>query len=88
MTEATKAGSAPDKSIVDMLSDPAAEGVEFDPQRIGDRSRGRPRSVAGGAGGHRVTLYLDDASLEAARSLGKGNVSQGIREALELASKL
>lgn len=40
---------------------------------------GRPRVLAGGK---RVTLYLDSATLERARKLGSGNVSEGIRRAL------
>lgn len=34
------------------------------------------------AGGHRVNVYLDDASVEFASTMGGGNVSQGIRIAL------
>jgi len=34
------------------------------------------------AGGKRVNVYLDAASLERAAELGNGNVSEGIRKAL------
>lgn len=34
------------------------------------------------AGGKRVNVYLDAASLERAAELGNGNVSDGIRKAL------
>lgn len=40
---------------------------------------GRPRNLKGGK---TVSMYLDDESLERARSLGQGNVSEGIRAAL------
>ena len=33
--------------------------------------------------GKRVNVYLDPATLEAARRLGNGNVSEGIRQALK-----
>ena len=33
--------------------------------------------------GKRVNVYLDPATLEAARNLGNGNVSDGIRQALK-----
>ena len=41
---------------------------------------GRPATMAGGK---RVNVYLDDASLDAAAKLGDGNVSEGIRVALK-----
>lgn len=37
-------------------------------------------------GGKRVNVYLDDASLDRAARLGGGNVSEGIRIALEQAT--
>ncbi len=40
---------------------------------------GRPPSLSGGK---RVNVYLDAASLKAADKLGGGNVSEGIRMAL------
>jgi hypothetical protein len=40
---------------------------------------GRPRNLKGGK---TVSMYLDDESLKRARSLGQGNVSEGIRIAL------
>lgn len=43
------------------------------------RSAGRPHELAGGK---RVNVYLDAASLERAAKLGRGNVSEGIRVAL------
>lgn len=96
MTDPTKGGASPAESIVDALSTPEAAGIDFEPPLFGEdgeggaggRPRGRPRSLAGGAGGHRVTLYLDDASLEAARMLGQGNLSQGIRQALAMAANV
>ena len=42
---------------------------------------GRPREMKEG---RKVTMYLDAASLEAARDLGGGNASEGIRMALRL----
>jgi hypothetical protein len=41
---------------------------------------GRPSSLDGGK---RVNVYLDSASLEHAATLGNGNVSEGIRIALQ-----
>lgn len=41
---------------------------------------GRPAVLAGG---RRINVYLDARSLERARQLGAGNVSEGIRLALE-----
>jgi hypothetical protein len=43
---------------------------------------GRPAEMEGGK---RVNVYLDAASLEAAKRLGDGNVSEGIRLALSRA---
>lgn len=43
---------------------------------------GRPAVLEGG---RKVTLYIDAPSLDAAREIGAGNVSAGIRKALELA---
>lgn len=45
------------------------------------RGAGAPVTV----GGKKVSVYLDQVSLEAAARLGAGNVSQGVREALRLA---
>ena len=42
------------------------------------RPVGRPTII----GGRRVNVYLDDESLDAALSLGDGNISAGIRVAL------
>lgn len=44
---------------------------------------GRPSEMTGGK---RVNVYLDAASLKAAAKLGSGNVSEGIRKALEIAA--
>ncbi|WP_395406328.1 CopG family transcriptional regulator [Pseudoduganella sp. UC29_106] len=33
-------------------------------------------------GGHRMNVYLDDATIEAAKRLGNGNISEGIRKAV------
>ena len=44
---------------------------------------GRPAEMAGGK---RVQVYLDAESISIASSLGKGNVSEGIRKALKQAS--
>jgi hypothetical protein len=33
--------------------------------------------------GKRINVYLDPATLEAARKIGNGNVSEGIREAIK-----
>ena len=46
---------------------------------IGPAGRGRPDTMDAG---RRVQVYLDAASLEAAKRLGDGNVSAGIRAAL------
>lgn len=46
-------------------------------------SLGRPRILSGGK---RVNVYLDAATLERAANLGSGNVSEGIRIALERAT--
>lgn len=43
---------------------------------------GRPAEMAGGK---RVQVYLDAESISIASSLGKGNVSEGIRKALKQA---
>lgn len=45
------------------------------------RPVGRPAAVAG----KRVQVYLDPESQAIAARLGKGNVSEGIRKALQLA---
>ena len=44
---------------------------------------GRPSEMTGGK---RVNVYLDAESISIASSLGKGNVSEGIRKALKQAS--
>ena len=44
-----------------------------------EKSRGRPDTMDAG---RRVQVYLDAGSLEAAKRLGDGNVSAGIRAAL------
>lgn len=46
------------------------------------RGRGRPRTV----GGKNVNIYLDADSIERAKRLGDGSVSQGIRRALQAAA--
>jgi len=43
---------------------------------------GRPEEMDGGK---RVNVYLDAASLERARDIGNGNISEGIRIALAMA---
>ncbi len=43
-------------------------------------SAGRPAALEGGK---RVQLYLDAASLEIAAQIGAGNVSEGVRKALQ-----
>ena len=45
---------------------------------------GRPSEMTGGK---RVNVYLDAASLGTAAALGDGNVSEGIRKALEVAAR-
>lgn len=55
-----------------------AETMRGDGRR---RGVGRPRSV----GGRRIQLYLDDDSLQTAMQLGDGNISRGIRQALQRA---
>lgn len=47
------------------------------------RPVGRPNQI----GGKKVTLFLDDDSLDIAKLIGAGNASKGIRRALELAQK-
>lgn len=42
---------------------------------------GRPAEMTEGK---RVNVYLDSASLESAKKLGNGNVSEGIRKALKM----
>lgn len=44
------------------------------------RPVGRPANI----GGKRVQVYLDEASLAKAARLGNGNVSEGIRKALQM----
>lgn len=46
---------------------------------------GRPPKMGGGG---RINVYLDAASVEAARRLGEGNVSLGIRRAIEACAQL
>lgn len=53
-------------------------GVEF--RYAVRRAPGRPAEMKGGK---RVNVYLDDASLARAAKLGDGNVSEGIRRALQ-----
>lgn len=43
---------------------------------------GRPPTMEGGK---RRNIYLDDATAEAAKALGGGNVSEGLRRAVEIA---
>ena len=43
------------------------------------------RQTRDGATVRRVQVMLDDATIERAKLLGKGNISQGIREALKRA---
>ena len=45
------------------------------------------RQTRDGATVRRVQVMLDDATIERAKLLGKGNISQGIREALKEAAK-
>ncbi len=47
-----------------------------------EEARGRGGRPAEMAGGRRVNVYLDSASLARAAELGGGNVSEGIRRAL------
>ncbi len=47
-----------------------------------EEARGRGGRPAEMAGGRRVNVYLDSASLTRAAELGDGNVSEGIRRAL------
>jgi post-segregation antitoxin (ccd killing protein) len=49
-----------------------------DPEK---RPPGRPQSVKGKP----VRVYIDDETIERARKLGNGNLSEGIRKALEIA---
>jgi hypothetical protein len=44
-------------------------------------AKGRPSVIKG----RRVNTYLDEASLNTARALGNGKISEGIRKALKLA---
>jgi hypothetical protein len=50
-------------------------------------SRGGPRPGAGAprqmADGRRIAVYLDSATIDKARELGGGSVSQGIRRAIQ-----
>jgi len=48
------------------------------------RPAGRPSEMTGGK---RVNVYLDATSLATAAALGDGNVSEGIRKALEVAAR-
>lgn len=55
-------------------------------QRGGSREgAGRPAEIAGGTGGKRVNVYLGPLDCEIAARLGDGNVSEGIRKALQQA---
>ena len=45
------------------------------------------RLTRDGATVRRAQVMLDDATIERAKLLGKGNISQGIREALKEAAK-
>ncbi len=47
-----------------------------------EEARGRGGRPAEMAGGRRVNVYLDSASLARAAELGNGNVSEGIRHGL------
>ena len=60
--------------VVDRARDSALECA-------GNVQAGRPSTLAGGK---RVNVYLDTASLTRASELGSGNVSEGIRIALGL----
>ena len=44
------------------------------------------RLTRDGATVRRVQVMLDDATIERAKLLGKGNISQGIREAIKRAT--
>lgn len=50
-----------------------------------NRGRGRPRGMTGG---RQVHVYLDDESIAVAESLGEGNVSSGIRRALQICKEM
>lgn len=47
------------------------------------KQAGRPAVMAGGK---RVQVYLDERTLEKARRIGDGNISEGIRLAIKLAA--
>ena len=47
------------------------------------RRPGRTRELDDGMGGKRVSVYLDQQSLDRALRIGNGNVSMGIRMALD-----
>lgn len=46
------------------------------------RPNHRPREMEGGK---RRNVYIDDASWDLAKTIGEGNVSDGIRQALKIA---
>lgn len=46
------------------------------------RPVGRPVEVSG----RRVQVYLDELTIRAAKKIGGGNVSEGIRQALKIAA--
>jgi hypothetical protein len=50
---------------------------------VGPGKAGRPTEMEGGK---RVNVYLDEASLQRAAELGNGNVSEGIRIALQISA--
>ena len=48
--------------------------------RVGGRLAGRPRDMTKG---RKVTVYMDDATYDAADRLGNGNLSLGVRRAFK-----
>lgn len=53
-------------------------------EQVEQKPPGRPQEMSGGK---RVQVYLDDDSVSAASKIGDGNVSNGIRKALKMASE-
>lgn len=51
----------------------------------GAKVAGRPKQLAEGAGGEKITIYMTAESKQQATKLGNGNLSLGVRRALELA---
>lgn len=70
-------------AILSLLED-GAEDDAWDVIATGEIPKrvGRPNEMTGGK---RVNVYLDDESLAIAAELGDGNVSEGIRKALQQA---